>query len=197
VHILCENDHEVKFIEKHFTQNAEKIKLTNIGRRMRYSDALSYASTVLLFYTCIIINADCYIGNGFEHLNTRILKQGTIYALTRHENVKQIASCGVRDFCGVNSKYIGSHDAFVMTLVRPLSDEVLRRLDFRPNIAGAENVAIFVLKKYGHFRLKNPCHILHVIHNHCNTKRNNRLVHGQRLEKYLKLPKGLAKFSGL
>ncbi|XP_031568992.1 uncharacterized protein LOC116303566 isoform X2 [Actinia tenebrosa] len=200
VHILCEDYQAMRFIKHHFKLNAQKIILKNIGHRLLYSDSLAYVSKQLLFKTCIIMHADIYIGKGFERLDPNILKQGTMYALTRHEDREQMKACpGIKDFCGNNSKYIGSHDAFVMHLVRPLPDEVLSKMNYRPNLVGAENVFIYMLETYGHFRFKNPCSILYIIHNQCRTGRDmkHRLVEGQRLESYLKVPGRSAGFSGL
>ncbi|XP_031568989.1 uncharacterized protein LOC116303566 isoform X1 [Actinia tenebrosa] len=198
VHILCEDDQAMRFIKHHFKLNAQKIILKNIGHQLLYSDSLAYVSKQLLFETCIIMHADIYIGKGFERLDPNILKQGTIYALTRHEDREQMKACpGLEDFC--DTPFRGSHDAFVMHLVRPLPDEVLSKMNYRPNLAGAENVFIYMLETYGHFRFKNPCSILYIIHNQCRTGRDmkHRLVEGQRLESYLKVPGRSAGFSGL
>ncbi|XP_032241499.2 uncharacterized protein LOC5515775 isoform X2 [Nematostella vectensis] len=198
VHILCESSREVSFINNLQFPNTHKLVLAVNKRRMRYSDAFRYASTRLIGKTSIIINADCYIGQGFEKLGTWPRSQRIVYALTRHETADNIRACKTKDFCGPNSTYIGSHDAFVLLPIRPLSATFLDAIDYRPDIAGAENVVIRALRKDG-FVVRNPCKILFIYHNHCSKARNKkgRLVQGMRLERYLNVTKGIARFSGL
>lgn len=200
IHILCENDQAIEFILHNFTLDTRKLVMKNIGHRLLYSEALDYVSNQLLHETSIIMNADIYLGKGFDKLDPNILKQGTIYALTRHEDPERLKACpGVEEFCGNKSIYIGSHDAFVMHLVRPIPDKVIQIMKYRPNISGSENALIYMLEKHGQFRFKNPCSILHVIHHHCSTYRNLKYayVEGKKLYRYFGVPAGLAPFSGL
>ena len=170
---------------------------------MLYGDAFRYVSEFLLNKTVIIMNADCYIGNGFHKLDINILRKGTIYALTRHETPEAIKKCRVKNFCAAQAKYIGSHDAFVMNLAKPFPRNVLDTLMVRQDIVGIEKFLIFSLRKLLKFTIKNPCHILIIFHNHCTKFRNkqSRLIHGKRFNTlYLAnvpLWKTNAPFSGL
>lgn len=176
-----------------------------LGRRMRYKNAFEYASKHLLRKTTMIINADCYVDKGFEYLDENILSKKTMYVLTRHETPENVRLCNARDFCGPKSKYIGSHDAFLFRLLVPLSPQLLGKIDYRPNIAGIERVMVFNLRKYGRFRIKNPCKILRIVHQHCRRNNNNkeRLIQGRRIDHYLNITKESrgkivrAPFSGL
>lgn len=152
---------------------------------MLYGDAFHYVSNFLLKKNAVIINADCYIGNGFEKLDPDILRKKTIYALTRHETLDAIKHCKGKDFCSSFAKYIGSHDAFVMHLNNPLPKQLVDTLMVRPDIVGVEKFVIFHLRNIGGFKVKNPCRILYVFHNHCTGLRHVelRLIHGHRFNK--------------
>ena len=205
VHILCESQQDNLFIQAlNLTENW-KLVFYFLGRRMRYKDAFEYASDYLLRKNTMIINADCYVDKGFEYLNEGILDKGTMYALTRHETHEHVRLCNATDFCGPNSKYIGSHDAFLFRLLVPVSNQLLKKIDYRPNIVGIEEVLIFYLRKYGKFKIKNPCRILQIVHHHCSRKRSKseRHIQGQRIDRYLDITEGKkgkivkAPFSGL
>lgn len=201
IHLLLENDHDDEYISNlTTTNNINKIRYHPLNRRMRYGDAFRYTSQFLLNKTAIIMNADCYLGHGFQKLNEKSLRRGTIYALTRHERKKY---CKENDLCSAQARYIGSHDAFVMNLVRPLSKKVLNTLMVRQNIVGVEKFVIYTLREHGKYKIKNPCHILVIYHNHCSGFRKlpARLINGKRFNvEYLKNVthwKTVAPFSGL
>ena len=182
-----------------------KLEFNTLGRRMRYKDALEFASKHLIRKNAMVLNADCYVHRGFERLDESILSRKTMYALTRHESAENIRLCNARDFCGPMSKYIGSHDGFLFRLLAPVSPRLLEKIDYRPNIAGIERVLIFNFRKYGGFRVKNPCKILHIVHHHCSRLRNKteRHIQGQRIDRFLNITVGrqgkvvMAQFSGL
>ena len=205
IHILCESHEDPPFIKALNLSMDWKLVFQILGRRMRYKDAFEYASNNLLHKNAMIMNADCYVGKGFEYLDQDILNNKTVYALTRHETQENIRLCNAKDFCGPKSNYIGSHDAWLFRLLVPVSPQFLSNIDYRPNIAGIEQVLIFNLRKYEKFRVKNPCKILHIVHHHCNSERNNRERHiqGKRIDHYLHITKRSkgkivnAPFSGL
>ena len=140
---------------------------SNLGHRMLYSDAFRYASEKLQHQNTVIMNSDCYLENGFEKLNPSILRQGVLYALSRHRDERN-PRCS-RDEC---YGYRGSHDAFVFHLNQSLPEMFLREVQYYPNILGAENVLIHHLKHYATFQVRNPCKILRIIHNHCSEYRS-------------------------
>ena len=169
---------------------------------MRYKDAFQYASDNLLRRNVMIMNADCYVDKGFEQLDESILNNKTMYALTRHETPENVRLCNAKDFCGPNAKYRGSHDAFLFRLLAPLPSQLLDSIDYRPNIAGIEQVLIFNFHKHAQFNTKNPCKILHIVHHHCSNVRNKkeRNIQGKRIDHYLNITAGkfsASKFSGL
>lgn len=182
---------------------SEKIVYHPLNRRMLYGDAFRYVSDFLRNKNAVIINADCYIGKGFENLDPDILSQKTIYALTRHETTYAIEHCNSRNLCSSSVKYIGSHDAFVLHLKKPLPYSLLETLMIRPDIVGVEKFVIFNLRKTGGFKVRNPCRILYIFHHHCSQFRHEelRFVHGKRLNNLyiprVSLRETNAPFSGL
>ncbi|XP_068746011.1 uncharacterized protein [Montipora capricornis] len=201
IHILFESLEEPAFIKALRLRMDWKLVFIFLGRRMRYKDAFGYASHVLIRKNTMLMNGDCYIDTGFEHLDETILSKKTMYALTRHETAENVRLCGVTDFCGPTAKYIGSHDAFLFRLLSPLSREFLDKVDYFNNMWGIEQVLMFNLRKYERFTIKNPCRILRIVHHHCSGFRSDygtTTIQGVRVDHYLKISTdNLAPFSGL
>lgn len=206
IHILCETSQDHLFVKALNLNMDWKLVFYVLGHRMTYKDAFQYASVNLLGKSTIIMNADNYVHAGFEYLDANILSNKTMYTLTRHEIPKNGTQCNIRDFCGPKARYMGSHDAWVFRLLAPVPDKVLRKINYRPNFLGIEQVLMFHLRTSGGFIIRNPCKILHIVHHHCsqNTRiKNDRHVNGERLDKFLGVgvdTRGglvLAPFSGL
>ena len=206
IHILCETSQDGLFVKALSLIKYWKLVFYVLGHRMTYKDAFKYASVNLLGKSTIIMNSDNYVHAGFEYLDANILSNKTMYTLTRHEILKNGTPCNVRDFCGPNAHYQGSHDAWVFRLLAPIPDKVLRKINYRQNFAGIEQVLMFHLRKSGGFTIRNPCKILHIVHYHCSQKtriKSERLVNGIRLDKFLGVGVGTrgslvkAPFSGL
>lgn len=157
----------------------EKLTYYYLGRRMLYADAFKYASQQLLNKNVVIIHSDCYLEDGFEQLDPLLLRRGVVYALSRHAPEKS-NRCpeGRSNKC---LDYSGSHDAFVFHLTRRLPKLFLTTVHFYPNVLGAENALIYYLKRHAGFRIKNPCKILRVMHNHCSGYRTKRLTRLDRM----------------
>ena len=160
---------------------------------------MNYASVFLLDKTTIFINADCYIENGFDKLKTGILRNGVVYALSRHEKPENIRKCKAADFC--SNRYMFAHDAYVFHLAAPIPRKVIEKTDFRAHIYGLETVLIFNLREYGGFTVRNPCKILRILHNHCSNirKPEDRYINGKSADQVAKvgLSHGMALFSDL
>ena len=201
IHIFSESDTDPGTIKAQSLSEDWKLNFHPLGRRMRYRDAFQYASNNLLRRNVMIMNADCYVDKGFEQLDESILNNKTMYALTRHETPENVRLCNAEDFCGPTATYHGSHDAFLFRLLVPLPSQLLESIDYRPNMMGIEQVLIFKFKKYLQFNVKNPCKILHVVHNHCSNVRNKteRSIHGHRVDSYLHIKRyqGWTAFSSL
>ena len=201
IHIFLERNTDHYAIEAQNLPEDWKLNFHFLGRRMRYRDAFQYASNNLLHRNVMIMNADCYVDKGLEHVDESILNNKTMYALTRHETPENVRICNARDFCGPTSKYIGSHDAFLFRLLVPLPYQLLENIDYRPNILGIEQVLMFNIHKYAQFNTKNLCKILHIVYHHCSLIRNKkeRTIHGKRVDHYLKITGKFRRspFSGL
>ena len=186
---------------------SEKLHYYDLQRRMLYSDAFGYASSRLLRRNVMIINADCYLGKGFEKLKPELLQQGALYALSRHERPEAVKHCGAFEHCGENSHYHGAHDAYLFHLRKPLSEDFLNKVGYTVDMYGMEQVLLYYLRQHEDFTIKNPCKILEIVHHHCSKLRHPeiRVVDGQmRLDNYLGLRSGtvpyhllVAPFSGL
>ena len=141
----------------------------------------------------MILHADIYVHQGFEHLNETILSNKTMYFLTRHAMRENGSLCpheANEGTCDPNSRYIGSHDALLFRLLKPVSSEVLNKIDYTGNLYGIEQVLMFYLRAYEGFKFKNPCKILQIVHRHCMKsaeKSHSGLFQGQRIDNYLKL----------
>jgi len=167
VHILSESEHHASYVKSLNLSMAGKLVFQTLGRRVRYKDSFLYASMNLIGKNGMIMNADCYVGKGFEHLDNNILRKKTMYSLTRHGPPAKSGLCSVPDMCGPNYPYQGSHDAWVFRLLSPLPDEVLDHIDYMPHLGGIEQVLMFYFRTSGGFTIKNPCKILHIVHYHC------------------------------
>ena len=206
-HILCEDAHDVLFVKSLKLAVDWKLVFHILGRRMTYKDAFQYASRNLLGKNTIIMNSDNYVHEGFEHLDEKILANKTMYALTRREIVEEGRKCNYEDFCAVNYKYKGSHDAWVFRLMAPVADDTLDKINYPLNLMGIEQVLIFYFKTSEGFTVKNPCRILKIVHHHCSQTtrvKKDRYIKGRRIDVILGIRSGKtpgylrnAPFSGL
>ena len=194
IHVLCEKDQDRHFIKALNLVNNCKLVFHSLGKRMNFKDAFQFASNHLLLKNTMILQADCYIGQGFEHLNETILSKKTMYFLTRHETPENVADelcTQAIEFCGPDSAYIGSHDGYLFRLLAPLPSELLDKINYRSNLYGIENVIIYYFREYGGYTIKNPCRILHIVHYHCiksKESRNDGFFRGkQKIDQYLHL----------
>lgn len=110
-----------------------------------------------------------------------------MYALTRHETPENVGLCKERDLCGPNAGYIGAHYVFLFRLLTPAPSQLLDKINHSIIMRGIEQVIMTALEDYGNHRIKNPCRILHIVHNHCSQHRFYELylTEGKRLDVYL------------
>lgn len=195
VYIFFEHDQDSTFVKALNLVGDSKLVFHSFGfgRLWTYKDAIGFASSHLLHKNVMILHADIYVHQGFEHLNETILSNKTMYFLTRHAMQGNRSLCpheASEGTCDPKSRYIGSHDALLFRLLKPVSSEVLNKIDYRGNLYGIEQVLIFYLRTYEGFKFKNPCKILQVVHRHCMKsveKKHSGFFQGQRIDNYLKL----------
>ena len=195
VYIFLEHDQDSTFVKALNLVGDSKLVFHpfGLGRFWTYKDAIGFASSHLLHKNVMILHADIYVHQGFEHLNETILSNKTMYFLTRHSTQRNGSLCPHEanvGTCDPKSRYIGSHDALLFRLLKPVSSEVLNKIDYTGNLFGIEQVLMFYLREYEGFKFKNPCKILQIVHRHCRKsaeKNNFSLFQGQRIDNYLKL----------
>ena len=193
MYIFFEHDQDSTFVKALNLVGDSKLVFHPLGRFWTYKDAIGFASSHLLHKNVMILHADIYVHQGFEHLNETILSNKTMYFLTRHAMRGNGSLCpheANEGTCDPNSRYIGSHDALLFRLLKPVSSEVLNKIDYRGNLYGIEQVLMFYLRAYEGFKFKNPCKILQIVHRHCMKsadQRHSSFFQGQRIDNYFKL----------
>jgi hypothetical protein len=173
VHLLTTNstDSQVRF--KEFTSNS-KLVIYEAKNLTKTQDVFEYVSRHLLGKDVMIVNADIYLGDGFNRIDATVMDQQNImYAISRYSAPRRHGVKYDEDMC---SKYIGSHDAFLFRLHRPLTEEFLQLMDFPYPNAGMEGRMIWAFKNVLKYCVLNPCSILKTFHYHYSHLRS----HGSR-----------------
>ena len=130
-----------------------------------------YISDNLVGKDAMYANGDIYLGKGFEKVDANVLSSRNIlYSLTRLG--KQEESCKMKDYCGGDLDYVGSHDVFLFHLKEPLPEEALKVLEYEIWSYGTENVLMGVFKRLLYYCILNPCKILETYHLHCSELRH-------------------------
>ena len=175
VHLLAENGTTLgNFLKKGRLGGwFKKIHIHDIGRNARMKDAFQYISNNLLNATVMLVNGDIYLGKGFDRINvTQMSEQKIMYALTRHNSPEE--SCTLNK-ATCNELYVGAHDAFMINLVEPIPQAVLKEIDYDMGVWGSENRLMWAFKTLMNFCLLNPCSILTTFHYHCSESRPERI----------------------
>lgn len=167
VHVLM-TAHDAEDSPNKFAQfNHSKLVISEVPSVEFSRSAFDYISENLVGQIVMFLNADIYLGSGFDKVDPVWLRERKMmYALTRHE--KKEESCE-GDYC--SQKRYGSEDAFLFHLKEPIPEEFLKDLEFTVGSWGSENVLMWVFKRMG-FCITNPCEILQVFHLHCSNIRN-------------------------
>ena len=171
VHILAEDaDILMDFLIKKKT-NLQKIVVHNNGKVATMRDIFQYISENLVNKTSIFANGDIYLGDGFDRVNTTLMRDERImYALTRHHAPER--NCSEEFSC--NKPYVGSHDTFMVHLTEPIPHAFLKELEYEMSFWGSENRLMWVFRDKMDFCVLNPCNIFKTFHYHCSGFRNNR-----------------------
>ena len=171
VHILAEDeDRLVDFFMKNKI-NLQKIVVHSNGKVATMRDIFQYISENLVNKTAIFANGDIYLGDGFDRVNTTIMRdQRIMYALTRHHAPER--NCSEEFMC--NKPYVGSHDTFMIHLTEPIPHTFLEELEYEMSFWGSENRLMWLFRDKMDFCVLNPCNILQTFHYHCSGFRNNR-----------------------
>ena len=87
-----------------------------------------------------------------------------LYSLTQLG--KQEESCKMKDYCGGDFDYVGSHDVFLFHLKEPLPEEALKAFEYKIWSWGTGQVLMGVFQILLNYC--NPCNILDSYHLHCS-----------------------------
>ncbi|XP_048578005.1 uncharacterized protein LOC116619165 [Nematostella vectensis] len=196
IHVLCKDDSEMQYILHSKLGNSDKLLFHHIGRDLCFSDVFRYISENLLGEAAMQLNIDCFLEQGWHRLNITLLQDKTMYALTRHETDYSIKHCNAKEFCP-NDRLAnqGSHDAFMVNLISPLPEAMLKQMEIlKLPYLGIEQALISLFRKYG-FKVKNPCRILRIFHHHCSKYRNikQKYINGTRIDRFLGINGSLGK----
>jgi len=129
----------------------------------RYRQAFEYANTHLSGRLVLIMNADVFLGSGWESLPPLdwFRSHQRAFALSRHSQ-RWWPHPDDRTMCSIFT-YMSSHDAFLFAA--PVPQALLDRLDFPQNSWHAENVLITELRRVG-LDVRNPCETFQLLHHH-------------------------------
>jgi hypothetical protein len=176
VHFLTTNSTDTQVRFKEFTSNS-KLVIYEAKSLAKTRDVFEYVSQALLHKDAMVVNADIYLGDGFDKIDAAVMhQQNVMYAISRHRAPEQNLMCpkesrDARDMCRY---YIGSHDSFLFHLHKPLTEEFLRHMDFPYPNAGMEGRMIWAFQAVLKYCVLNPCSILNTFHYHCSSLRNYR-----------------------
>ena len=152
------------------TKDGAKMTLIHSTQQATYADLFDYANQYLSGgdHIAVIQNADIAWHPGSIR-QLQVLHPGLVFALSRHSNLTEFEStqCPSQDGHNRNlcQQYVGSHDTFAFI---PLIDPIIfRRLQFKQNTWGAENIVIEALR-HGGWVVENPCMELITLHFHCS-----------------------------
>lgn len=176
IHIFSDR---LQVLEKKLTQvygvSGRKLHFQQSGSNPTYRDLFKYVSENLQRRLVFIVNADNFLGEGFDGVNITWweLNPNVLYALTRHSLKTDNKACkmGPIGYCDTNGTYFGSHDGFMFYLHKHLPQEFLKELVFPSHACGSENVVIWAVRRFLRFNVTNPCRRLVIYHNHCTDMR--------------------------
>jgi hypothetical protein len=174
VHLLTSNSTETQVRFKEFTSNS-KLVISEVESINKTRDIFEYVSQTLLHKDVMVINADIYLGDGFDKINATLMdRRNIMYAISRHPAPEHI-KCGKgrKNFRSVDKcrKYSDSHDTFLFRLKKPLKERLLQNFDFPYPTRGMEGRMIWFFKRVLKYCVLNPCSILETFHYHCSPLR--------------------------
>lgn len=140
-----------------------KLRISIIGRRITFADAVAYANRWLPNRTVLLCNADVSVHGPHWNRLTPALLRGHLFGLTRHE----FQGCALQ--CDCLRKWDGCHDAYAF--VPPLlgGDALLEQISFRMGgLWGSENRFMWEVHRFNPMlAISNPCKTFVVMHWHC------------------------------
>ena len=173
IHVLTTNTAEMRQHFKKFDlPKNNKLLISEVKNIEMVRDAFEYISQNLVGRDVMFVNADIWLGNGFDRIDPQVMRiQRIMYTLTRQ--VTDEERCGSINMC-TEDKYAGSHDSFLFHVTEALPERALKHLNYRISSTGMENVLVWVFQKQLNYCTLNPCSILETFHFHCSEIHNHR-----------------------
>ena len=162
VYVLEETWTERDVYKKSIIDPLQKVIFVPFGRQPNYSDIFHIITEYIEPRRdhddiWMIINADIILGEGFNLLRGNVANK-TLLALSRHNSKQCHSHNQCLDFRHSTDSFLG---------IGPVDNRIMKQVNFRQNILGAENVLLYEFKKAG-YRLLNPCLNIKIYHNHCS-----------------------------
>ena len=197
IHILLENEMDRQELENSLDTTHPKLNLFNLGKRMTFQDAFSYANKYLQNKLVIVLHSDIFLKAGFENLNPEKF-QNIMLALARTNNMDgKNTGRGIRikRIPGRIGFYCASLDGYLFK--SPLPEKIVNMSNFYQNIWGSDNKMVYNFKTQG-YQVYTPENLKMVHwhltdirpnHNHFWITRDNKLIphnNGEFTKKYQK-----------
>ena len=162
MYILEESWNERNVYKSSLRDPFQKVVFLPFGRQPNYSDIFHIVTNYVeprrkVDDVWMVSNADIVLGEGFHLLQGQIDNR-TILGLSRHAS----KLCEEQNQC---LKFEGSMDSFLGA--GPIKDAIIKNVNFKQNVMGAENVVFYEMKNAG-YRLLNPCLNIKTYHHHCS-----------------------------
>ena len=117
----------------------------------------------------LLLHMDNVMGAGVELIDAELFRNEDIcYSLTWTVEPGACPQAKALAHCGYNSRYFGSHDAFVFSIKKERHVNDFAVLNFNGDSDGQENVLIWFFRNVLHYRVLNPCKVIHIYHQHCS-----------------------------
>ncbi|CAH1796520.1 unnamed protein product [Owenia fusiformis] len=177
IHLLVESGSVKESIK---TQTLIPINLSRVDKLLTFSEIkgrptmkmlAEYASKNLIGKVVAFQNADIIVGEGFENVKMQYLKDMRIFYSLSRQGAMNATFCQLRNYC---DSYLGAHDTYMLYLGTPFTPKAMSLLDFPMNAYGAENVLMYVIREFMHYKLMNPCKVLKIYHHHCSNVRSSK-----------------------
>jgi hypothetical protein len=145
------------------SNNSDKVKIIEVGKKPQYSDFFKYIIDNLANKICMITNADIFLYECDNNLINMLKENKIAYALTRHEyNMSH----------PLIDNYQGSHDSYIFNSSFIDNSIINNDTNFYQNYPGIETHIIRALCDLG-FRVLNPCKQIKIVHLHQTDLRNH------------------------
>jgi hypothetical protein len=146
------------------TNNSNKIKIIEIGKKPKYVDFFKYINENIKDKICMISNADIYLHECDMNLLDLLNSNKQVYGLTRYEHNLTHP---------LIDNYGGSHDSYIFNS-KYLNNIDLENEDinFYQNFPGIESHILRFFHTMN-FKLLNPCYQIKIVHLHETNLRNH------------------------